>query len=233
MRSSAQYGGKRGPEWEIVYDSENEVLVKFKGNAVIKLYKNFFGADEARQLYDELNRDCPWAVSKIKMFGRELEERRETCLMVSDKDISYTYSGVKKPAYMLNSPVSKYADRIEQHFGEKPNLFLLNKYTNDQYICEHSDDEKDIDQTCSIWSLSLGQERTIIIREKKSKLKSVGSVGRRTWRLVISMPHGTLLEFCPEMQEWFTHEVPKPKTVDTSLYESRINITARTFNKTH
>lgn len=214
-------------------DAEGEVLLQFKGKAVIKLYKNFFNDDESKHLYDVLKRDCPWDVSKIKMFGKELEERRETCLMVSDKGISYTYSGIKKPTYMLNEPVSKYVERIEQHFNAKPNLFLLNQYTAHQYICEHGDDEKDIDQTFSIWSLSLGQERTIVIREKKSKLKSVGSMGRRTWRLNISMPHGSLLEFCPGMQEWFTHEVPKPKTVDTSLYESRINITARTFNKTH
>lgn len=113
---------------------------------------------------------------------------------------------------------------------------LLNRYKPENYICEHADDERTMDQSQSIWSLSLGQCRVLVIREKRNKFKSLQKNNRkRSWKLEIPMRHGSLLEFCPGMQEWFSHEVIKPRKKNGELdrlnndskYLNRVNVTAR------
>jgi alkylated DNA repair dioxygenase AlkB len=252
-----QFGGAVGKEWGMTVAQSPMgkgadgvvTLIEFKGRPVLKMYPKFLSEDEADVMYGQLDESCPWTVSKVKIVGRELNECRETCLLAKDPSLSYFYSGIKRNVEPMNTGATSFLEKMRsegllslEHVKE-PNLFLLNRYSPQQYICEHSDDERNIDQTQSIWSLSLGHTRVLVIREKRAKFnqlnKKKGIDKKRTWKMEIRMPHGSLLEFCPGMQDWFSHEVIKPRKklredaalTHHSKFKSRINLTARVFNE--
>ena len=210
-----------------------QTLLTLNNRTILKYYST--GIADPTQLYSTLNETVPWKTNKVIMHGRELNEARETCLMATDDTKTFTSSNTQKTVIPVSEPITLFVNELtlqgllaDRH---APNLFLLNRYSPTQYICEHADDETDMDSTQSIWSLSLGQTRTLVIREKPSIFKCLNT-GKRKWRLEIPMYHGSLLEFCPTMQDWFTHEVIKSRKSDkvaTEPFEYRINVTARVY----
>jgi alkylated DNA repair dioxygenase AlkB len=214
-----------------------QVLVEFRNEPVLILRENFFTEAEADHFYALFSNEIPWTVSNIRIMGKLVAERRESSMHSTMENESYTYSGVERESQPMTSGLQELKERIESDYGN-PDMFLLNRYAPADFICEHADDESQIDQTKPIYSFSFGQTRILVIREKRSVFKKNSKAGmKRTWRYEVVMKHGSLIEFCPGMQSHFSHEVIKPRKTDLSQLASshakfshRINVTAR-FSK--
>lgn len=238
-----QYAGKEGEKFRVDYryldetDSKAQTLIGLAGAPILRAYPGYFNRERANQLYNSLDAECQWSIGKVRMGSRLLDEPRESMLCAAENAPQYTYSGVQKTVHPFNSTtrdiISDIAARGE--FQAIPTAILINKYSPSQYIGEHSDDEKSLNQAHPIFSLSLGQKRVLVIREKK-KCYSKYSQERRKWRLEIPMEHGDLLEFCPGMQSWFSHELIKPRKNELeelarAEFGARINMTFRVMNQ--
>lgn len=79
------------------------------------------------------------------------------------------------------------------------NHVLVNWYENgNDYMGPHSDDAPILVPDAPILSISLGAERTFVVRDKQ-----------RTIRLRLRMLSGSYLLMGGQMQRYYTHEVPK------------------------
>ena len=76
----------------------------------------------------------------------------------------------------------------------------------------HSDDEKELGHNPTIASLSLGEEREIVFKNKNENIS-----------LKIPQLHGQLLVMHGSTQEYWKHEIKKTK----KLKKPRINLTFR------
>lgn len=85
---------------------------------------------------------------------------------------------------------------------------------------EHRDDEKDLDRTAPIASVSLGQPRDFIFRHKDSRGKNAKC---DIAPVKIELANGSLLMMnCPTNQYWY-HSLPKR----ANAIQPRINMTFR------
>lgn len=100
-----------------------------------------------------------------------------------------------------------------------PTLYGRYKDGHD-HICEHRDDERELDPACPIASVSLGAARDFVFRHRDSR----GQQPRRRIEPVkLQLAHGSLLLMNqPTNTHWY-HSVPPRKRVLTP----RINLTFR------
>lgn len=163
--------------------------------------------------FDDIWRLHPPEVGKVMMFDRLVDTPRYSqCYMRP-----YEFSGVKHNALSLPVelvPFLEWANRDD----EKYNQVFVNWYRNGlDYIGPHTDKEREHVPNSSILSISLGaEERVFRVRDKTSK-EIVMDIG---------MPNRSYLVMCGDIQENYTHEVPKTKK---SGIGRRINITLRKF----
>ncbi len=100
------------------------------------------------------------------------------------------------------------------------NQVLVNYYLDgSHYIGKHSDDERQLQKQSPVFSASFGQERIFRVRNKTD-----GSIVKD-----IVMKNGTFLMMCGNMQQEFTHEVPRVAGKKGALLNPRINVTFRMF----
>jgi alpha-ketoglutarate-dependent dioxygenase alkB family protein 2 len=143
----------------------------------------------------------------------------------SDVSSVYKYSGNTVPAKKLSDyPVlTEILGKVNKLTKSDFNAILVNRYANgDDYIGAHSDDEKSLGPN-GVVTISIGQERILRIRDKKTKqIISDIVVQDGATRLKPSFSpktqeklefNGDLYWMCGEFQKHFTHEIPKQKTL--------------------
>ena len=97
--------------------------------------------------------------------------------------------------------------------------FLINQYRTGKDSCgEHGDDEPIVDQASPIVTLSLGQERTMLLRESAKPGNAVS---------VLLKPGSVLVMDGEKFQNLFHHSIPKENAVTVKC---RVSITFRTCN---
>lgn len=86
------------------------------------------------------------------------------------------------------------------------------------HISEHRDDEKDLDHSAPIASLSFGQTRDFVLKHSdlRRKIRHVDPVK-------ISLEHGSLLLMNPPTNRYWYHSLPPRK----SAIGVRVNLTFR------
>jgi len=183
----------------------------------INYYPEFISKDNRIKIFDLIHDQIKSVLIQhtIQVWGKEVQEPRFGAFFSIGGIDGYTYSKRKRPTsditkfpalYVLMKDVSK---KLKVEF----NSCLVNWYRDgEDYIGEHSDDEKDL-KSCHIASISLGSERDFVIRSKKD----------RTNRIVLSLLSGSLLHMYGGCQKNYTHGVPKRKKVKSP----RMNITFR------
>jgi DNA oxidative demethylase len=138
---------------------------------------------------------------------------------------NYKFSGNTSIAQPITEMLEKYinwANMNEKKQGRIGGLngILVNWYQDgEHYIGWHSDDESQLDQKASIYTISLGATRTFKIREKKNK-KNVTNY---------ELENNDFLIMGGEFQKHYQHHIPKRK----KCKHSRISITIRKFNTDH
>ncbi len=115
----------------------------------------------------------------------------------------YSYSGGKAPN---NDPLpdclSTIIDKINSKFDCNVNSVLVNRYSGpDSYLPEHSDDESSIDPDSSIYTLSVGQTRTVVFTDKFSKIQTL-----------LPVEDNSLYSMSRDSQNCFVHKIEKEST---------------------
>ena len=175
-------------------------------------FNHFYDADESNHLYKSLLNSLPWEVDEIKMFGKLVKTARKV-IWVGNPECAYTYSGVQKTPQAWTNELLQMKLKLEKFTGYTYNSCLLNLYhSGTEGMGWHSDDEKELDGTSPIASVSLGAQRKFAFRHKKDKTTSS-----------VFLEHGSLMIMHPPTQEYWHHSLLKTTTITSP----RINLTFR------
>jgi alkylated DNA repair dioxygenase AlkB len=179
-------------------------------DCIIELIDNFYDSKHIIPIIKTL----PFETKQINMFGKKFNIPRKTCsIHFNDKPQIYSYSGIKEKSIESPAELKELKSKIEDFTQSKFNYALLNYYKDgNDSINQHSDDEKSIEKDSTIASISFGQERNFIMKNKKSGEK-----------IIIPLKSGSLLLMKGKTQEKWTHGINKTKKKCLERY----NITFR------
>lgn len=169
----------------------------------------------------------------FKLFGKSVVVPRDE-VVIGPHPISYRYSN-HDVSFHLESPAF-YALRVwaQNRFNAPYDFVLCNRYNNgNDHVGWHADDEKSIDQSYPIVSISLGDTRRFSVRRKppkkpESKVSTTTTKSSRKSTGAISMDlrQRDVLVMSPGMQETWQHCLRPAKEAKT-----RWNITLRVYRK--
>ena len=169
---------------------------------------------EYEVVFQQLISDTPWRAEQIKIWGKTHIQPRLVA-WYGDPGKSYTYSGNTFTPLPWTQILIKIKDKIEQLTDKKFNSVLLNYYRNNSdSMGFHSDNEKELGETPSIASLSLGASRVFILKHKfKKELKPIR----------IKLNNGNFILMSGDTQKNWDHGISK----ETKECGPRINLTYR------
>jgi alkylated DNA repair dioxygenase AlkB len=179
----------------------------------IAFYPNFLDLTYAQNLFGLLVSSTPWRQDTIVLFGKPVLQPRLVAFY-ADEGVRYAYSGHNLPQTNWTQELIALKANIEDFCDHSFNSVLCNLYrTGDDSMGWHSDDEKSLGRKPYITSVSLGEDRTILFRNKKQKCPSQ--------KLVLT--HGSLLVMRGSCQHDYQHCIPKTK----QTIGPRVNLTFR------
>jgi len=178
----------------------------------LKLIDGFFDAAESARLYQRLLHGQDWPDNCYAVAGRQfILPRLQT--WHADPGIRYSYSNNLLETRPWTALLSEIRARIESYLNFQFNSVLVNLYRNgDDYVGWHADNEPELGGQPLIASLTLGAERPLQFRHKKTP-----DSGQLLLR------NGSLLVMQPDFQHHWLHRVP----IDPNISEGRINLTFR------
>jgi len=164
----------------------------------------------------------------FKFGSKEINSPRKTQSFCFEENLNYNFNQKFKSSTFIkdqNHILKRIANHLKtlkqsnNHDANKINYVLINYYRNGKdYIGWHSDNEKSIDSSCGIFSLSIGQERAFQMKHIQTK------------KTIINQPlmDNSLLIMCGEnTQKEYKHQVPKR----LKLKDERFNLTFRCIKK--
>jgi alkylated DNA repair dioxygenase AlkB len=158
--------------------------------------------------------EIAWRSEEVVMWGRKLPQPRLTA-WYGDPGRSYDYSGLRLDPLPWTPLLLDIKTRVEETAGSTFNSVLLNYYRDHHdSIGFHSDDEPELGDRPIIASLSLGAERTFILKHK-----TLGRLGRVQLRLAA----GSLLLMSGDTQRCWRHGILK----ESRTCGPRVNLTFR------
>lgn len=150
------------------------------------------------------------------MWGRKMRQPRLTA-WYGDAGSRYAYSGIELDPLPWTPLLGEIKARIEAAVGSNFNSVLLNYYRDHRdSVGFHSDDEPELGARPVIASLSLGEERTFILKHKQSKTAEP---------VRLRLASRSLLLMKGDTQHYWRHGVPK----ETRPCGPRVNLTFRTI----
>jgi alkylated DNA repair dioxygenase AlkB len=155
-------------------------------------------SDLLRQLIAEVS----WRCEEVVMWGRRVPQPRLTA-WYGDAGRSYAYSGLCLQPLAWTPILLDIKARVEEAAATSFNSVLLNYYRDHRdSIGFHSDNEPELGERPIIASVSLGEERTFILKHKMSK--GVPPVHLR-------LASGSLLLMKGNTQRCWKHGIAKEK----------------------
>jgi alkylated DNA repair dioxygenase AlkB len=168
------------------------------------------------QVLQLLIAEVPWRSEAVMMWGRRAPQPRLTA-WYGDEGARYAYSGIELHPLAWTPLLIDIKTRVEQAVGSNFNSVLLNYYRDHHdSIGFHSDDEPELGERPVIASLSLGAERSFVLKHKGSKL--VRPVHLR-------LASGSLLLMRGDTQRCWRHGISK----ESRPRGPRVNLTFRTI----
>lgn len=163
-----------------------------------------------RQLID----DTPWRQEGVKVWGRTYPQPRLTA-WYGDPDSYYTYSGITLTPIPWTDLLLEIKEQVETASSAVFNSVLLNYYRdNRDSMGLHSDDERELGPRPIIASVSLGEERTLVMKHRLDRL---------TKPVRLRLASGSLLLMKGETQRYWKHGITK----QTRRCGPRVNLTFR------
>jgi alkylated DNA repair dioxygenase AlkB len=183
--------------------------------ATLRLFEGWLSPPEADDALADLLGTTPWTQQNIVLFGRTVAQPRLSAWM-GDPDSTYTYSGLTQHPAPWTPAVAALRTRVEATAERAYNGVLLNLYRDgDDSMGLHADDEPELGREPVIASVSLGAERTFMLKPKRRQ--------REAPPLRLALPHGSLLVMSAAVQHGWIHGIPKEPKVRTP----RVNLTFR------
>jgi len=162
------------------------------------------------QLIDEV----PWRAEKIVVWGRTYPQPR-LIAWYGDVGKNYTYSGIFLEALPWTQALLDIKSRVEAVARMDFNSVLLNYYRDHRdSMGLHSDDEPELGERPILASLSLGEQRTFILKHKRKKASKP---------VRLKLASGSLLLMKGDTQGYWTHGIDK----ETCPCGPRVNLTFR------
>ncbi len=162
--------------------------------------------------------EVPWRQDKILVWGKLFRQPRLVA-WYGDRGSEYTYSGITMAPLPWTELLLEIKRRVEDVTASSFNSVLLNYYRdNRDSMGFHSDDEPELGERPVIASLSLGEERTFVLKHRVDKL--VKPVRLR-------LASGSLLLMKGETQRYWKHGIAKT----TRPCGPRVNLTFRRIKK--
>lgn len=167
-------------------------------------------------ILERLIAETEWRAEAVVMWGRSLPQPRLTA-WYGDPGRRYAYSGIELEPSPWTPLLRDIKARVEHATGTVFNSVLLNYYRDHRdSIGFHSDDEPELGARPVIASLSLGEERTFVLKHKR--LKDAVPVRLR-------LGSGSLLVMGGDTQHAWRHGIPK----ESRPCGPRVNLTFRTI----
>jgi alkylated DNA repair dioxygenase AlkB len=195
--------------------SENAKLEKVPmQDAEVYFLRYLALARPADALIHHLIAEAPWRVEKLVVWGKSFLQPRLVA-WYGDRGSNYTYSGISLDPLPWTEILLDIKGKVEAVAEATFNSVLLNYYRNNQdSMGFHSDDERELGERPLIASLSLGEERTLVLKHKTTKtVKPVR----------LKLPCNSLLLMKGETQKNWKHGIDK----ETRFCGPRINFTFR------
>ncbi|XP_041955657.1 DNA oxidative demethylase ALKBH2 isoform X1 [Alosa sapidissima] len=190
-------------------------------------YCLLFKTDEANELFNALERELEYFTgdqAKVQVFGKSYSVPRKQATY-GDEGLMYSFSGVHLLARTWTPTLENIRDTVTKATGHTFNFVLVNRYKDGlDHMGEHRDDERELDPSCPIASVSLGAARDFVFRHRNSR----GGAGRGGPPPVkLELAHGSLLLMnAPTNTNWY-HSLPVRKKSQMP----RINLTFRRILK--
>ena len=179
------------------------------------LHQHFVPAGLAQECVDEVLA-LPLERETLLMYGRRITVPRES-LWIADDGCVYRYAGITRNPHPWTPRLTQLRELITGHYPGM-NSVLLNVYRHgEHYMGYHQDNEPEIDQSCGIFSVSLGQTRDFLLKQVSDKSQVV--------KVPLSDRDG--LYMGPETLRDWLHALPKRKRANAC----RINLTFRAIKK--
>lgn len=143
----------------------------------------------------------------IQLYGKTVYQQRSIGFF-SDESIGYHYSGQLAKSKPLQPYSTELMTLINSRFGTNYNGILVNKYDDgNNYIGDHSDDEKNLDKG-GVIAISYGAVRKFRIRDKITK------------KIIMDIPttSNSIIHMGGDFQKEFTHGIPVEKKVTGVRY---------------
>ncbi|XP_071945812.1 DNA oxidative demethylase ALKBH2-like isoform X2 [Antedon mediterranea] len=168
---------------------------------------------------DTLYKQCE---EEIEYFTGDLAKVK---VSYGDTGLTYKFSGNNVPALPWPLFLKDLRDHLQSVTGVYFSFVLVNRYADgNDYIGEHKDDEKDMNELSPIASISLGQTRLFRFRHGDTRRKN----NKRSIKPVtVDLEHGTLLMMNYPTNKYWYHSLPKSQ----SIKQPRINLTFRDIKK--
>ena len=168
----------------------------------------------ADALLRQLIAEIPWRQENILVWGKLYSQPRLVA-WYGDRGSDYTYSGIKLTPRPWTDLLRDIKKRVETVSATAFNSVLLNYYRdNRDSMGFHSDDEPELGVRPTIASLSLGEERTFVLKHKVNKLSKP---------VRLRLASGSLLLMKGETQRYWKHGIAK----ESRPCGPRINLTFR------
>lgn len=193
---------------------ETLVDVINSNGVIVRANQMFLSEDDASKLFCYLRENVVFQQENGIMGNRP---KRTSCAY-GDTDSSgvqlvYRYSKNVKKSLPWSEELLELKKRVEDATGDTYNFALINYYCDGTaQIPWHSDDERDIDHTCSIGSISVGAVRKFKMKENSTQITTD-----------VFLQHGSLLVMGSGTQQKYKHAMLKSTVVNTPRY----NITFR------
>jgi alkylated DNA repair dioxygenase AlkB len=162
----------------------------------------------------QLIAEVAWRQENILVWGKTYPQPRLTA-WYGDPGSDYTYSGIGLTPRQWTDCLLDIRRRVETATAATFNSVLLNYYRDHRdSMGFHSDDEPELGARPVIASLSLGEERTLVLKHKVNK-------PAKTMRLRLAS--GSLLLMRGDTQQYWKHGIAK----QTHWCGPRVNLTFR------
>jgi alkylated DNA repair dioxygenase AlkB len=158
--------------------------------------------------------DTPWRQENVVVWARQYRQPRLTA-WYGDPECEYSYSGIMLSPRPWTDLLIDVKRRVEGEAVTSFNSVLVNYYRdNRDSMGFHSDDERELGARPVIASVSLGEERTLILKHRTNKLMKP---------VRLRLASGSLLLMKGETQRHWKHGIGK----ESRPCGPRVNLTFR------
>jgi nicotinamidase-related amidase/alkylated DNA repair dioxygenase AlkB/glutathione S-transferase len=190
----------------------------------------------ANEAFDKLEKEVLW--QRMSHQGGEVP-RLVAVQGEVDEDGTmpvYRHPADESPPLLPFSPtVQDIKTEIEKHLGHPLNHVLIQFYRDgNDYISEHSDKTLDIVRGSYIANVSLGAERTMILRTKKLEKDLSGTASNDTRRKIqrAKLPHNSLCRMGLQTNMKWLHAIRRDKRADRDKSAAELAYSGRRISLT-